>query len=117
MEYNCFFENNVLNIQVAPYRIQSKLYFVFYVIAKKCLVGGEDKILPHSLNQYQGDADSVSFIGENGLIILDAMHPKSELQIIPLEGHRSFWGAQYLIAYHLNNKYSNFGWKISIKDF
>ncbi len=115
MECNIFFEENALNIHLTPYRVKSKLFFVFYAIAEKCLVGGEEKILPHSLNQYQGEAAPITLIGKQSVITLDSLDQKNQLKIIPLEGHRSFWGANYLIAYHLNNKYSTFKWKISTR--
>lgn len=116
MESNLFFEDNALNVHLTPYRMNSKLFFVFYVIAKKCLINGEEKILPNSLKQYQGEAAPVSLVGEKSVLTLDSPHQSSQLKIIPLEGHRSFWGANYLIAYHLNNKYSTFKWKISMSD-
>lgn len=116
METNIFFEENALNINLTPYSVHSKLFLVFYVIAKKCLINGEEKIFPHSLNQYQGEAFPVSFVGEESILILDSLNHKSQLKVIPLEGHQSFWGANYLIAYHLNNKYSTFKWKISMRD-
>ncbi len=77
------------------------------------MVGGEEKILPHSLNQYQGETAPITLIGKQSTLTIDSLDQKNQLKIIPLEGHRSFWGANYLIAYHLNNKYSTFKWKIS----
>lgn len=113
MDCNICYEKGALDIQITPYEIDPKLFFVFYAGAQTCLVNGKDRILPHSLSQFHGKAMPITLVGEKGSLNLSSEPSLLDLKIIPLKGHPSFWGANYLIAYHLNNKYSTFKWKIS----
>ncbi len=111
---NCsfFVDQNNVTVNLRPLQVKSNCFFVFYVSAEKCLIEGEENILPHSLNQYEGILKTLNLQSESAEIILQSKNPQ-KVKVIPLEGHRSFWGANYLIAYHLNNKYSSFEWKIT----
>lgn len=105
------FQGDELSIDVSPLSLGTKIYFVFYVLCEKCLINGEEKILPNTLNQYHGAISPVTLVGQNNSLTLDSKGD-NEMKVIPLEGKKSFWGANYLIAYHLNKKYSTFKWKI-----
>lgn len=112
---NCSFDYAfpTLNMKVSPLVNETPTYMIFYVTAQKCLIDGKERILPHSLNQYQGSAHAIHLIGEKHQIQLSNAQNDLELKVIPLEGGSSFWGSNYLIAYLLNNKYSNFAWEIT----
>lgn len=107
------YEKEYFTVKIKPLRLNQEVYFVFYVIADQCLIKGEKKILYQSLEQFQGKACSVSFLNKTKIMTFDPLLKEGSMKIIPLEGGQSFWGANYLIAYHLNNKYSTFEWKIT----
>lgn len=112
LETKIIYEKDSLKIQLKPLRTQENVYFVFYVMADQCLIKDEKKVLYHSLEQFQGRACNVSFLNQTKMMSLDLVKSDTSMKIIPLEGGKSFWGANYLIAYHLNKEYSIFEWKV-----
>lgn len=113
LQIDISYQKEVLSIGLQPLKVPKDTYFVFYLISNQCLIKGEKKTLYHSLEQFHGNACSVSFLSKNNILNIDPSFDQSDMKIIPLQGQQSFWGANYLIAYHLNPKYSTFGWKIT----
>lgn len=113
LEVDINYQKETLTIKLQPLKVPKEAYFVFYLIANQCLIKGEKKVLYHSLDQFCGKSCSVSFLSKNKILNIDPTENHADMKIIPLEGQQSFWGANYLIAYHLNPKCSTFGWKIT----
>lgn len=79
-----------------------KPLLVMFGKGRACLVAGSHQLKPRSLDRYGGPAQPVHLIGHLGnvCIVTDNM---AHMEIIPLAGDESFWGADFLIAYTLNH--------------
>ena len=79
-----------------------KLLFTFFGKGKACFVAGSHKLNPGSLHRYQGPAQPLIFLGERGGVHIEALSGSSHMEVIPLAGDTSFWGADFLAAYILS---------------
>ncbi len=113
LELDISFQQNYLQVQVNPLKVPGQTYFIFYVVADQCLIKAQKKVLYRSLEQFQGDICSVSFLNKKNAFNFDPLFSKGSMKIIPLEGGESFWGANYLIAYGLSDQESSYQWEIS----
>lgn len=87
------------------------LAFVFYIIADACHIDKNTVIFPKTFTHYRGVGDSLSFTkGNSNLHIQTQSH--LNLEVIPLGGGNSFWGADFLVAYRIDPS-QTFLWEIS----
>lgn len=84
----------------------------FFVKARCCRIGAT-QLVPRSFDKYQGKVENLIFEGDKGSCLLKAPHSKAELQVIPLAGNQSFWGADFLIAYTLHSDQRCYQWQIA----
>lgn len=79
----------------------------FFGRARTCLVAGSHKLKPRSLDRYGGPPQPVDLVGALGNVRLEG-DGVARMEIIPLAGDESFWGADFLIAYTLKGAESRF---------
>lgn len=85
--------------------------FSFFVKAKKCLVGGAESIHSSTLQRYEGKSESLIFEGKRESVLL-SQQSAGHMHIIPLSGKDNYWGADFLVAFMLNEQ-SHHQWKIT----
>lgn len=84
-------------------RSQKDLYITLFVKGKKLIVDGKYHLYPSTLDRYQGVASDLVIQDGNESLTLFASHGRL-MQVIPLAGEGCFWGAQFLIAYPLQEE-------------
>jgi len=87
------------------------LAFAFFVKAQRCQVAGGMHIRPQSLDRYQGEPCPVTFSGSHDLT-LETGQRFGQMQVVPLASDDSFWGADFLVAYHLESRCMSWHWDI-----
>jgi hypothetical protein len=75
---------------------EKPMAFAFYVKAGECRIG-ERVFKPKSLQRFLGEASAVQFDGAT----LEIDRPL-KIELIPLAGSQSFWGADFLLAFWLS---------------
>lgn len=88
-----------------------KFLFSFFGKGETCLVARSHKLKPRSLDRYQGPPQSINFLGEKGGVRIEGLEGAESMEIIPLAGDESFWGADFLVAYTLTAPLITFGLK------
>lgn len=87
------------------------LAFVFYIIADTCHIDKDTTIFPKTFTHYRGCNDLLTFTkGNSSLSIQTRGH--LNLEVIPLGGGNSFWGADFLVAYRVDSA-KTFIWEVS----
>ncbi len=86
----------------------SKVTFSFFGKGKACSVSQTHKLHPRSLDRYEGPPQPLAFEGDHGTVQLDFSKGASQMVIIPLAGDDSFWGADFLVAFTLNQPSTQF---------
>lgn len=84
--------------------------FVFFAKADSCGAGAT-VLMPRSLDRYHGVLQPVTLSGDKTMTI-HAQGVHGLLEVIPLAGDRSFWGADFLIAYHLDLSGTKYAWTL-----
>lgn len=87
-----------IDAHLVGFKPLSTLAFSFFGKAEACYVAGNHKLNPRSLDRYKGPAKMVELRGEKGSVLLE-VSGSSEMEIIPLAGDESYWGADFLIAF------------------
>lgn len=85
--------------------------FVFFATSDRCIVEGGTIVKPRSLDRYQGSVQTITLAGDNTLTI-HAGSSLGQMEVIPLAGNRNFWGADFLIAYHLDPSTTQYSWAV-----
>lgn len=75
---------------------EKPIALVFYVKANECQIEGK-VFKPKSLQRFVGEASTVHFEGSS--IAIDR---PLKIELIPLAGNQSFWGADFLVAFWLS---------------
>ena len=93
------FEQNLFNVksQIDGLNHFSKFCFSFFGKASTCIVAGSHRLQPCSLDRYMGPPEVVAL---EDVKILPESGFKS-MEVIPLAGDESFWGANFLISFSL----------------
>lgn len=86
-------------------------FVVFFVKGKKAVVDKNYHLHPNTLDRYQGKAVDISFHDQHALLNIKTTAP-CMMQVIPLAGSTSFWGAHFLVAYSLPQNHRLL-WEIS----
>lgn len=96
-------EGSELTCSFESLRDLSQMRFSFFCKAKACFVAKTHKLSPGSLDRYQGPTQPITLKGDNGSITLEASEGVSQLEVIPLAGDESFWGADFLLGFTLSH--------------
>ncbi len=81
---------------------EKKPLFVLFGKGSSCFVARSHQLKPRSLDRYGGPSQPVHLMGHLGNVCVMA-DDMAHMEIIPLAGDESFWGADFLIAYTLNH--------------
>jgi len=105
--------NNIsISVHFDGFRPLSRIAFSFFGKGEACLIAGSHKLNPRSLDRYQGPAQPLSFVGKKGRVCIEAMEGVAGMQVIPLAGDASYWGADFLVAYTLDTPTITFFLKV-----
>lgn len=110
------FQGDSLQIESSFLGVQGSdlLAFTFFLKGRYCTLNdGLKQLHPQSLDRYQGRLQKVSLQGERFNLKIDALWAEGEMQLIPLAGGASFWGANFLLAYLLPVGQPFLKWQIS----
>ncbi len=88
------------------------LAFTFFVHANEARIEGEAPFMPRSLRQYQGESCSISFRTDDETLMIEPEFQDKEMLIIPLAGKNHFWGADFLIAFPIQEKLLHHRWSL-----
>lgn len=92
-------DSQSLSLQSIGVDPDKPIYFVFYVRASECVIG-DRPFKPQSLQRFSGEVNSVRFIeGEDRLEM--ATDRPLPIELIPLAGGDSFWGASFLLGFRV----------------
>lgn len=86
--------------------------FSFYVKASRCMTQSQECLLPRKLERYEGAAQTVTFDSEESALDLRPLSFKGKMEVIPLAGGDNFWGADFLVSYHLSPDQGVYQWHI-----
>jgi hypothetical protein len=89
-----------LSCALEGFRPLADFLFTFFVKAEACFVAGSHKLTPRSLDRYQGPPQAIKI---DGLTISPEEGFRS-MEVVPLAGDESFWGADFMISFTLLNK-------------
>ena len=95
-------EEIACRIRFETLHFEPKPLIVLFGKGSSCLVAGSHQLKPRSLNRYGGPSQPVHLKGHLGNVCVMA-DDMAHMEIIPLAGDESFWGADFLIAYTLNH--------------
>ncbi len=87
--------------------------FVFFVKAEALIVASFQKLKPRTLDRYRGPKQKISLDGKEEKIILTPLEGCNEMEIIPLGGEKSYWSADFLIAFFLEDEKKAYQWQLS----
>lgn len=90
-----------------------QLRFVFFGKASSCIIANTQRLKPRSLDRYLGPPQKIELRGIMGSIFIESRTPSSQLEVIPLAGDESFWGADFLISYRIQE--SEFSFNLETK--
>ena len=91
---------------------EKKRTFLFFIRSNKVSINENFDLLPDSLDRYDGDscdlvakgADSEMHIAFDGI---------TQMEVIPLAGRNFYWGADFLIAYRVEESDRKYHWSIN----
>jgi hypothetical protein len=108
------FVSNRLNIKTTFLGLDGweGVAFSFFAKAEKCQIKGGKTLLPGTLDRYEGNNQLIHLEGQNSSLSLSIPSFKGHIQVIPLAGKSSFWGANFLIAYMLSTDQKNYNWQV-----
>lgn len=81
------------------------LSWTFFGRGKSCVVAGSHKLSANSLDRYQGPLQPLELQTKEGRVLVKSTD-RASLEVIPLAGDQSYWGADFLIAIEPENKSS-----------
>lgn len=88
--------------------------FTFFVKASKAVINS--RIFPKGkLERYEGVNTPIRFEGKTGSICLNALQYNGRIEIIPLAGEKHFWGADFLVAYFIEDSQKQIEWQIELQ--
>lgn len=102
-----------LKISLLGFKGWEGVVMSFFVKAFYCDIGSQVKLLPQTLQRYEGPVQPVSFKGhQSSLNLISVNLNPTSMQVIPLGGGDNFWGADFLVAYTLDPQQRHYGWQI-----
>lgn len=94
-------EHIELKLHLEGYRPLSAYCFSFFGKGEKALIAGSHHLSPRSLDRYSGPAQPLLFWGAGGGVTVHALDGVAHMEVVPLAGDESFWGADFLATYSL----------------
>lgn len=85
--------------------------FSFFIKAWRCQIQTQT-INPRTLDRYEGEVQTILLEGSEHQLELRPLNFKGTMQVIPLAGGNSFWGADFLVAYLMNSEQRDYQWHI-----
>ncbi len=85
--------------------------FSFFVKAAQCKIQSQ-VLYPRTLGSYDGETHSLLLEGHDNQLELSLLSIKGRMQVIPLAGGDNFWGADFLVAYHMTADHCHYQWHI-----
>lgn len=86
--------------------------FSFFIKAKYCHIHSHKTLSSGTPEGYEGESRALTFSGLETEIELNPIGFEGTMQIIPLSGNNDFWGANFLVSYHLSSACSHYQWHI-----
>lgn len=86
--------------------------FSFFVKALRCRMQSKQYIHPATLERYEGEVQTLTLEGKETILQLRPLSFKGTMQVLPLAGGHNFWGADFLISYHLSQGQRQYNWHI-----
>lgn len=87
-----------LKVSLEGLRPLNTLVFTLFGKGKTCVVSSSHKLHPRSLDRYEGPVQSIEFCSEKGSVCVEGCSGFSSMEVIPLAGDESYWGADFLLA-------------------
>lgn len=85
------------------FRSLDSCVFSFFLKTKACFVAGSHKLNPKSLDRYLGPPSLVTL---EGGMTLEVAEGATQMEVIPLAGDESFWGADFLVVFTFSSPFS-----------
>jgi len=115
MEIEKRFNESGLQIEATVYGIEpiDRIAFALFANAEACSVeGGGKTLLPKSLDNERGEARPLSLAGGKRSLTITPLKGCRTMEIFPLAGGGSFWGADFLIGFPFIPGTHKYGWQI-----
>lgn len=109
-------ENGVLNIETLFLGLDNfdSLSFAFYVKGSQCCVEGRECINPRTLDRYKGPLAPLTLTSQGAKMSIIPKYQHGVMEIIPLAGDDSFWGADFLVGYSVSKQFPKYHWTVSL---
>lgn len=101
-------ESIELKIKVVKTSAES-CFFTFFIAADQLVLASGLEVKRGALCSYEGPIEEISLYKAKERVILKASF-KGHLKVIPLEGKRHFWGADYLVAFEIGDNMAGYKW-------
>ena len=90
---------------------EGKYSFLFFIRANKITVNENFHLLPDSLDRYDGNSQDILLQGVQSKlhVTYDGL---TKMEIIPLAGRNFYWGADFMVAYQIEESDTKYRWKI-----
>lgn len=95
---------------------KDSLSFSFFVKSPLCEIENK-QFFPGTLSSFEGNATHVIFQGKKARLQLSPLFSQGKMQLISLGGNSAFWGADFLVAYHLEEGQTDYTWCFLFEDF
>ncbi len=114
MEVDTFYQAQTVTLSCLIQEDQPRhnLALVFYVKCEQISMGGVATLQARSLETYLGKSLPLEFRSRNEKIVFETQTDQV-MEIIPLAGGNYFWGADFLIAFHVDE---NNSYKFTVRD-
>jgi hypothetical protein len=77
------------------------LFYSFFLKGEACFVSKLHKLNPKSLDRYLGPPGTIEVLGQQGNVRIEWGKGIKRLEVIPLAGDESYWGADFLAFVHV----------------
>jgi hypothetical protein len=103
IEAEHFLQNQTLDlkIQFSGLRPITDAAFVFFAKAPLCAIETLHRLRAGSLDRYSGPVKTIEFLSEKGRVDLRCSQGATSMEVIPLAGDDSFWGADFLVVFSM----------------
>lgn len=105
-------ENLEVGIRLDKCIDETPLTFTFFISADEACIEGQNKLLPGSLERFQGENAPINLIKDGKITTIQPSF-EGEMQVIPLAGKKHFWSADFLLAFPLTEKLKLYSWHIN----
>jgi hypothetical protein len=96
---------NITGVQKAMHR-PVPISYSFFLKGEACYVSKLHKLNPKSLDRYVGPPGNIEMVGHKGNMFLEWNEGIQKLEVIPLAGDESYWGADFLAFVQVDPQFS-----------